>query len=1398
MTRRFLCIATCLALCWCFGAQLNAGEPLSSAPRTLSANSGMQGQDLNEFDYTAPSALLPTAGAAPRGVPCGPTIYDSLGLISGNGADPTAGGTQFGISLGDVITLAGTERDICRVSVIWGSLDTADYSLTLRIYDGCPVAGAALPDGACGALGAQIGGDFTINVVAPPAGQYQELEFLIDPPLTVPDTIACMFQTTSASNLMSLDAIVTVGSSAATITRCNSTTGNNGCNRNFGLSNNVGLSVQAVAAAGSGACCDRNTGICTDVAGFGDCVGAGLVFTAGMTCAQVTCDQFTGACCTEGRVCTDLLEADCMTAGGNFLGNGTTCATSACPLECQTGGFGQIPDGAGQGVDNIIAVVSDRTRPLGAADNFVPVADGNITSAKWWGLYVDLGAGAACVDGAVPDDFQITYYTSGSDGGPAFPGQIIAGPFSVGGANKVNSGFGGFGGFYEYSASHPPVAVQAGFCYWIEITNTSDTVCEWLWVVAPPGDGASAQGAPNAFVSGDTNNDFDLGFCLDIEINADGCLNALPIPGACCLNQAMNACQDSDVDACGLAGGTFLGGFTTCATSSCDGACCTGPGTNCQLSAAPIACEGLGGVFQGIGTTCSPVNPCALSACCTDGVGTCSDLTPLDCTASGGAPFVGQLCADMPNCAIGEVFLAPTIPCNSSYATNNAPLPIANDGSSIIVMSCIGGGPAPGFGEFWLTFVATDTSAFISTANSGVDDTIIEVFTDGGATPVPDSCSEDISASNFLSEVCIPTDIGTQYWILVASFDAASQGPITVDLQCPCPATCDSCPGDTNGDTKLDGADIQQFTRCLIGAEGNPDLCVCADMDDSGGVGISDVAPFVDAILNGGFCPGFPIQVCDGGTNGQTPDFENALGSSSVPADGRVADNFDTPAGGTITEISWWGVYLGDGCPDTADNFTVTIHNDDGGGTPGTVVSTLTLQTPTRVATGRNLLGIADEYKYTLSGLNINVAPGCYWLHVGNEGSAACTWFWSTSNDGDSVSAFDPDGTGYGRVTGADPVADDNDTAWCLTLAIGDGSTCFVPPPADDNCVAPQVITDGTTLVNLADGTDSGLAACTPVFPFGDPDIKADLFFSYTASCTGTLFVDTCGTATDTRLAIYNTDCTGILGGTPPIECNDDHGEPLEGDTGLTCPDQFSASLSIPVTTGETFIIRVGTFGAAPQAGVINLNVTCAAAGAGACCVGVNCSDVTGGVGECDGLGGTYLGDGTACASSVCGGACCLENGTCTAAVDGTDCIDNVAGGLFYWGDGVLCADVIGAGACPAFTPGECVYQLVLFDSFGDGWTDSGNVNTIDVFINGVSAFGGPVTLPAGNANGFIFFTAPPGAAITTTYVPTDTFEAENAWVIFDAYGNVTCEDLGGAAGPDQTPMLSCTTNACN
>lgn len=58
-------------------------------------------------------------------------------------------------------------------------------------------------------------------------------------------------------------------------------------------------------------------------------------------------------------------------------------------------------------------------------------------------------------------------------------------------------------------------------------------------------------------------------------------------------------------------------------------------------------------------------------------------------------------------------------------------------------------------------------------------------------------------------------------------------------------ATC-TLLGDMNHDGRVDGEDIQLFVTCVMGAGGS---CGCADFD-GGGVGTSDIAAFVTALLS--------------------------------------------------------------------------------------------------------------------------------------------------------------------------------------------------------------------------------------------------------------------------------------------------------------------------------------------------------------------------------------------------------------------------------------------------------------------------------------------------------------------------------------------------------------------
>lgn len=65
-------------------------------------------------------------------------------------------------------------------------------------------------------------------------------------------------------------------------------------------------------------------------------------------------------------------------------------------------------------------------------------------------------------------------------------------------------------------------------------------------------------------------------------------------------------------------------------------------------------------------------------------------------------------------------------------------------------------------------------------------------------------------------------------------------------LFAPCP-----CPGDINGDGKVDGLDIADLAGCLVAPT---NACMCADIDGVAGVTAADVAPLVARLLSGAPC----------------------------------------------------------------------------------------------------------------------------------------------------------------------------------------------------------------------------------------------------------------------------------------------------------------------------------------------------------------------------------------------------------------------------------------------------------------------------------------------------------------------------------------------------------------
>lgn len=138
-------------------------------------------------------------------------------------------------------------------------------------------------------------------------------------------------------------------------------------------------------------------------------------------------------------------------------------------------------------------------------------------------------------------------------------------------------------------------------------------------------------------------------------------------------------------------------------------------------------------------------------------------------------------------------------------------------------------------------------------------------------------------------------------------------------------------------------------------------------------------------------------------------------------------------------------------------------------------------------------------------------------------------------------------------------------------------------PIANDNCAAADPVGDGVTAFDTTGATTDG-----PALPAGCEEgfglsFEQDIWYCYTASCDGQVTVTLCGSGYDTRMAVYD-GCA-----CPPttlVACNDDF-------CGL------QSQLSFLATSGNTYLIRVGGFGAAQGAGTMDISCQGVSGGGG-------------------------------------------------------------------------------------------------------------------------------------------------------------------------------------------------------
>ncbi|MEE9293446.1 MAG: hypothetical protein V3W34_00570 [Phycisphaerae bacterium] len=300
-----------------------------------------------------------------------------------------------------------------------------------------------------------------------------------------------------------------------------------------------------------GACCFASAATCVDGAAETDCVGAGADYLGnGSTCDAADCSPPVGACClgTAGDCVSDAAEADCVAAGGVYQGDASTCATTTCPRA-----------------------------PVGAC------------------CFLDAGV---CVPDAVEADCVAA-------------GGVYQGDASACGATTCPAAavgaccFASAGTCVDLAAE--PDCLAAGASYLGDGSTCATADC------SPPV-GACCLGA-----AGDCVPDAAEAECVaaggvyqgDASTCATTKCPVAPV-GACCFVDAGACAPDAAEADCVANGGVYQGDASTCDTADCSppvGACCFVDAGACAPDAAEADCVTNGGVYQGDGTMCETACP---------------------------------------------------------------------------------------------------------------------------------------------------------------------------------------------------------------------------------------------------------------------------------------------------------------------------------------------------------------------------------------------------------------------------------------------------------------------------------------------------------------------------------------------------------------------------------------------------------------------------------------------------------------------------------------------------------------------------------------------------------------------------------------------------------------------
>ena len=190
----------------------------------------------------------------------------------------------------------------------------------------------------------------------------------------------------------------------------------------------------------------------------------------------------------------------------------------------------------------------------------------------------------------------------------------------------------------------------------------------------------------------------------------------------------------------------------------------------------------------------------------------------------------------------------------------------------------------------------------------------------------------------------------------------------------------------------------------------------------------------------------------------------------------------------------------------------------------------------------------------------------------------------SPDADGDfQINFFHPDGDADSAFTF---LIESSDPEALIPVDVFGTTITVALEPENDDCVDSAVILDGVTPFSTANTTTDGPPLSAACDEGSGTTLEQDVWYDYTASCTGILTISTCNDADfDTRLAVYGDStatCACPISNTFLVGCNDDSPGCAAG----------SSELALDVTQGNCYKIRLGG-SALGQTGTGNLTITC-------------------------------------------------------------------------------------------------------------------------------------------------------------------------------------------------------------